>query len=109
MSGLSRQDIEAIRKRAEAATEAPWDDFDDNWDGSVYEYDALTESCVDIIAECKTTNKLADAAFISAAREDVPRLLAEVERLQSIIRSVYSLANEFDYYAIIDEIEEEVD
>lgn len=80
MGRLTQEKLEAIRKRADAATGKEWTDFDgDDWGGVVYEYDRLTEDACEIIAECRTT---ADAEFIAHAREDIPVLLAEVERLQ---------------------------
>ena len=83
-------DLNAIRKRSEAATEGPWTTFDDVQyiaRRTVYEYDEWTESNVDVIADC---SHMHDAAFIAHARQDVPALIelvaqkqAEVERLRT--------------------------
>lgn len=62
---MSDIDIDAIRARAEAATPGPWADHD----GPLLE---------DVVAYIYSD---ADEAFIAHAREDVPALLAEVERL----------------------------
>lgn len=86
MSGLSRQDIEAIRKRAEAATEGRW--FYVPIDGGPEFY--IGDDGMEGVAECVFTEE--DAAFISAAREDVPRLLAEVERLQDALENIEALS-----------------
>lgn len=80
MTKLTARQLEAICKRVEAATGEEWTDFDEHSGGNVvYEYDRLTEGNDSIIAECETA---ADAEFIANAREDIPALLAEVERLQ---------------------------
>lgn len=77
---LTTKELEAMRKRAEVSTGKEWTDFDgNNWSGVVYEYDRLTEDTCEIIAECRTQ---ADAEFIACAREDIPALLGEVERLE---------------------------
>lgn len=60
-------DLDAIRARAEAATEGPW--F--AWDRAVGWNIVITRP--------------EDAAFIAAARTDVPALLAEVERLREAL------------------------
>ncbi|MDN9011088.1 hypothetical protein QZ287_13680 [Brevibacillus laterosporus] len=72
---MTREEIEAIRKRAEKATEGPWRVvpgkmvcFD------IYDvYDKLDRSLI---------HREEDAKFIAHAREDIPKLLAEIERLQ---------------------------
>jgi hypothetical protein len=80
---LNAEELEAIRKRAEAATQGPWFDSEtvyvvSNVSGDSIEWDA------DFIAE---TQEQSDAEFIAHAREDVPKLLAEIERLQGVIRT----------------------
>jgi regulator of replication initiation timing len=52
---VNSKELDVIRKRAEAATPGPW------------------------FAEAANT---ADAEFIAHARQDVPKLLAEIERLK---------------------------
>ena len=76
---LSEKEIEAIRKRADKATEGPWWASEglyvvNNLTGDSYEWDA------DFVAE---TERESDAEFIAHAREDIPKLLAEIERLRS--------------------------
>ncbi|WP_301993973.1 ead/Ea22-like family protein [Brevibacillus laterosporus] len=78
---MTREEIEAIRERVEKATEGPWrvvpgkmvcfDIYD------VYDvYDKLDRSLI---------HREEDAKFIAHAREDIPKLLAEIERLNSVI------------------------
>lgn len=45
MTNLTTQQLEAIRKRAEAATGMQWTHYDEDGDetSSVYEYDRLTK------------------------------------------------------------------
>jgi len=84
-------DLDAIRARAEAATEGPWGVID--WDSPdegvnfihvLQEQDGLETVCA-LPNPAEYTNRSclrADAEFIAHAREDVPALLAEVERLR---------------------------
>jgi hypothetical protein len=124
---MSILDLQAIRKRAEAATEGPWqcaNTTDGPWILDAHDM-IITGTC----------ERDTDGEFIAHARQDVPALIAEVERLQKskdwydgeLYRcmdrcSTYydemkrleercklyeSLAQEFDYYAIIEAIEED--
>ena len=80
---MTREQLDAIRARVEAATPGPWEPSSDTLTWIHVEAHGLT------VAECRTylnrqhTDKQndANAAFIASAREDVPALLAEVERL----------------------------
>ncbi|RKQ36218.1 hypothetical protein [Kocuria tytonis] len=74
---MTREQFDAIRERVDATTEGPWTrwaglDDRDNSVASDGREDAPTVA--DVIPEKD------DAAFIAHAREDVPALLAEVER-----------------------------
>jgi hypothetical protein len=71
-------DLEAIRRRADAATPGPWQ----------RSLNILWGKILDIepeIAFCTTVN---DTEFIAHAREDVPALLDEVERLTGQLADV---------------------
>lgn len=75
---ITTEELQAIRARAEAATEGPWMyDVTDN----VMNSDAPNYKEMPVIAEDFPFKP--DAEFIAASREDVPKLLAEVERLKS--------------------------
>ena len=71
-------DLEAIKARAEAATPGPW-----VWEifssacGSEWVVSDLTDR---VVASC-SGGWGPDARFIGSAREDVPALVAEIERL----------------------------
>lgn len=78
--------LQEIRERCEKATPGPWHVLVGDLDGDEY-CDGISterEGHDDIV---KTDSgvyppSLADASFIASAREDVPFLLAEVERLE---------------------------
>lgn len=76
--------IEAIRERTEKATEGPW------YAGTEYEqsrrgnFVASKENGHIVVAEQDYTDcvlETEDAEFIANAREDIPYLLSEIERL----------------------------
>lgn len=81
MNQLTTQELEAIRKRAEQATEGPWE---------------LTNTGIGVtgmprkevlwatISEDIYGNK-ADVEFVLSARTDIPKLLAEVDRLNAVL------------------------
>jgi hypothetical protein len=83
-AGMSDEplDLEAIKARTEAATEGPWDwgPLDMTKSGKL----ALQAPGMRPIVKAASADvwpSAADAAFIAAARSDVPALVAEVERL----------------------------
>lgn len=82
---LTNEQLDAIRKRAEAATEGPW------------YYDNQTGDLIEINTGKYPKKVLADEAtgvFLANAREDVPALLAEVERLQQRLSLAEDLLSE---------------
>lgn len=77
---LTPEKLEAIRKRAEAASEGPWElDGDDGgiWNNGGFNYLGSARSFYDD-----------DANFIAHSREDIPVLLAEVERLRKLMADI---------------------
>jgi hypothetical protein len=74
-------DLDAIRARVDAATDGPW--FVDDQGFCTTPGDSFSRFItapyheLDILPE--------DAEFIAAARSDVPALLAEIERLRSVV------------------------
>lgn len=86
---MTEEQLQAIRERLDSVKEygKEWTSFDDihcEESDMVSEYDALTESGVRWLANCQSKEL---AHFIAHAREDVPALLAEVERLQKLVES----------------------
>lgn len=88
VSGTDR--LDEIRARADAATGGPWEvrksRSGNNWiDGRNYD-EILAPETVECMAYCYGGSSMIrlddmDAAFIAAARDDVPWLLAEVARV----------------------------
>lgn len=75
---MTQEQLEAIRKRAEAATAGPWElDGDDGgiWNNGGFNFLGTARNFYDD-----------DANFIAHSREDIPALLAEVERYRKIER-----------------------
>lgn len=78
--------LEEIKARVERATPGPWelsysiilDKEDEDTADRIYSHVGPVHSC----DECPIASK-ADGKFIAAAREDIPYLIAEVERLRS--------------------------
>ncbi len=83
---LSNQDLQEIERRCAAARPGPWRSYiegRDHFGGSnvIVVGDGASLS-VDIEPIGATTE---DQDFMAAARQDVPRLLAEVRRLRSAL------------------------
>jgi hypothetical protein len=75
-------DLDQIETRANAATEGPW--CTDSWE--IYQGTEYQPGISQWIGEtCRGTGSLeqdrADAAFVAAARTDVPAMAAEIRRL----------------------------
>lgn len=116
--------IAAIRERCDKATPPPWvaseyancvylgykPDHERTWgygcgnsfvcdlnDGEYHNY-------------CNESEQLANAEFIAHAREDVPALLAEVERLQKVVRlaELYRKTEKQELLAEVERLEDEV-
>ena len=84
---MTPEELAAIRARAEAATPGPWDGvpgrciLPDDWNHR-YTAHQVIEGCI------YNPNAENDHAFIAHAREDIPALVAEVERLQAELARV---------------------
>ena len=87
---MSDERLEQIKARVAAATPGPWDCYGD---GAHEVYDAGEYSdgdCGEVVAPVVT--KLNDAEFIAFAREDIPALLNEIDRLHEEVRGQRSVA-----------------
>jgi hypothetical protein len=83
---MTRNELDAIEARAHKATAGPWraalvGRLYDRW---VIEPDRLAECAFGL-------RKQQDAAFIAAARTDVPALVAEVRRLTALVEAACDL------------------
>jgi hypothetical protein len=97
---LNAEELEAIRNRTEAATPGPWYAEDGTKHPLVTrpfmliyppdEEDADTGGWV--FGEISGQS---DAEFIAHARQDVPKLLAEIERLKNVLNYIHELSAEF--------------
>ena len=78
--------LDEIRARAEAATPGPWKQGDINSRGVISRFDVYSEHAgyVDVASVWNSE----DRDFMAHAREDIPYLLAEVERLRSLLAVV---------------------
>ena len=79
---MTQEQLDAIQARADDATSGPWGCYGD---GAHEVFDAGEYSDGDqgeVVAA--VIEKLNNAIFITHAREDVPALLAEVERLRAL-------------------------
>lgn len=97
---MTDEQIQQIRERAEKATPGPWHpaegpngeyeiwaghgEYDDDWGELVYE-------SVGEVNRWNNRNRDADIAFILNAREDIPALLAEVDRLRAENAAMHAL------------------
>ena len=96
---MTPEELAAIRARAEAATPGPWDGvpgrciLPDDWNHR-YTAHQVIEGCI------YNPNAENDHAFIAHAREDIPALVAEVERLQAELAAararIAALENQLD-------------
>lgn len=82
---LTGRQLEAIRQRAKAATGGDWywdEGYEQDIPGRyVYCDEGAIVASADVLEED-------DAEFIAHARTDIPALLAEIERLNDVIRSI---------------------
>lgn len=84
MNQLTSEELQAIRARAERASKGRWSvnvsvDYCDNCKNG-YEIVQSELFLAPIVAELRNRE---DAEFIAHAREDIPKLLAEIERLRA--------------------------
>ena len=92
VEGAPSLDLEAIKARAAAATEGPWE-WDDPTIGQHWScpkpWTEVVNADVACMSYCyggsvRPIESDADGQFIAHAREDIPALVAEVERLRGL-------------------------
>lgn len=86
---MTDEELSAIKARAEAATEGPWESVQDYYDGPwymLYEQRCVGDDKASDLFDGRS-HYLIDApnnaAFAAHAREDIPALLAEIERMKT--------------------------
>ncbi|MED2979533.1 hypothetical protein P4284_23000 [Bacillus swezeyi] len=99
-SKLTKDDLEAIRQRSEKATEGPWRIGKQSPNG------LNNIGTIGGLLTAQTTDG-DDAEFIANARQDIPALLDHIAALQGKIDLYESYAQEYDYYAILNEMGDE--
>lgn len=110
---LTNEEITQIRERAEKATEGPWQY---NGIGGVFSAHAVSyhyawkntkEICSLNDGEyIENQNEENDANFIAHAREDIPKLLAEIERLRELLNKAYQYGTSSEAYQNESDIKE---
>jgi hypothetical protein len=89
---MSEQRLAEITARAEAATPGPW--CTDGWEiyqGAPEDVPNLLKWIGETCRPEDTEGAAADAAFVAAAREDVPALLAEIEQSRTAARAAAAI------------------
>lgn len=99
---MTREELDAIRARCDAATSGPWSSKAHlsgfcvglDWREHFSAFDVSPHIASGVRGGAKGNDGLAQAAadgeFIANARADMPALLAEVERLRTALREVAS-------------------
>src|SRR5690625_569283 len=82
---LTDEELQAIRERAEKATEAPWVVVTDELGGQAKA--VIDGDNWDVIRRPYVGKD--NAAFIAHAREDIPKLLAEIDYAKELLRKSY--------------------
>jgi len=83
-SDITDEELERIEQLCRAATPAPWKSFiegRDHWGGS--DFIQASERDIELSGASH-----ADQDFIASARQDVPRLVAEVRRLRDALAAM---------------------
>lgn len=86
---MTEQELQAIKERVEKATPGPW-----GFDKGKKEHMDRRPAVIEVFVEEENEwfisgdiSDLKDAEFIAHAREDIPALIAEVERLQKALKT----------------------
>ena len=91
---MKNEELDAIEARANAATPGPWLCRDIPYDGvgdpiiETADGTYIAQTVYDMQSTTVAHEVDADTGFIAHAREDIPRLVAEVRRLQEALRTI---------------------
>lgn len=83
---MTNKELTEIKSRLEKATDGPWKSFIEGRDhesGSSFIMIGENENRKQDIELIGATND--DQDFIASARQDIPKLIAEIERLQELL------------------------
>lgn len=82
---LTAEELSAIKERAEKATAGPWSrEFGETVDGIEIVSDSIKGCLREVVSIDSGVVRYPDMHFIAHSRDDIPKLLAEVERLKKI-------------------------
>lgn len=119
---MKREELEAIKARCEVATEGPWACVKYSDDSAMFEpgvsefYVGFKRNESDTYWEMDSSwiTRKGDAEFIAASRQDMPALVAEVERLLNLLERAYTIGDKAadwvtriklpEFNALLDEI-----
>ena len=87
------EELKAMRKRCEKATEGPWEAVDAHESMPGFQIPFMPKSLVDKNLSHHAPNNV---VFIVHARDDLPRCLDEIEALQKLLKSAEKMA---EFYA----------
>ena len=97
---MKQEELQVIKERCEKATPGPWEwDVDSHGCVELYnteENEVITAGCGQNVGFVRVEQN--DARFIEAARQDIPTLIAEVERLREALEKV--TRDEYSYLEI---------
>jgi len=107
MTTNTKPDLDTIRKRADAATEGPWEIHDRYIRG---DRGAYTVADFTVSAVLSDDEKTANATFIANARADIPALLDHIATLtaerdaarEDAIEEMCQRAEEYGYLSVED-------
>lgn len=85
---LTQDDLDMIKERAEKASSGPWQVASTTDGEYILDCDELVVAA--------TFERKEDAYFVAHAREDIPRLVAEVERLREGLSTIAEDYNAYD-------------
>ena len=91
---MTPERLEAIRQRVEKATQGPWNFEGNKWQDGYVIYSPIKRGFHNNggeVAEVDDSYEPSDAEFIANARQDIPDLLAEVERLRYALESIVNI------------------
>jgi hypothetical protein len=91
MNRLTIEQLNAIRERAEKATAGPWEYYEVNGGYTV----ELNDRGEAILSYYDRSEAVSNAEFIANARQDIPALLAEVDRLKKKFAEISELSEIF--------------
>ena len=86
---MTEEELTAIENRATAATPGPWATHDQGREDYSICRDNGNNTCCPLFERIGPDDGGIDGAFISAARVDVPALIAEVRRLRAEVAMAY--------------------